>query len=78
MCPGDDDREEEIQESGGEEDCLAERFVLDDGSFRHRRDDYAGLGDWYVDEDVWPQGLHPLVDHVRSLGCGSGCGSSRR
>ena len=21
-----------------------------------------GLGDWYVDEDVWPQGLHPLVD----------------
>jgi alpha-galactosidase len=46
----------------------AERFVLDDGWFRHRRDDYAGLGDWYVDEDVWPRGLHPLVDHVRVLG----------
>ncbi|WP_327591155.1 alpha-galactosidase [Nonomuraea sp. NBC_00507] len=46
----------------------AERFVLDDGWFRHRRDDYAGLGDWYVDEDVWPQGLHPLVEHVRALG----------
>jgi alpha-galactosidase len=45
-----------------------ERFVLDDGWFRHRRDDTAGLGDWYVDEDVWPQGLHPLVDHVRDLG----------
>jgi alpha-galactosidase len=45
-----------------------ERFVLDDGWFRHRRDDTAGLGDWYVDEDVWPQGLHPLVDHVRGLG----------
>ncbi|MDP4502574.1 alpha-galactosidase [Nonomuraea turcica] len=50
----------------------AERFVLDDGWFRHRRDDYAGLGDWYVDEDVWPQGLHPLVDHVRALGLGFG------
>nr|BFE70531.1 hypothetical protein GCM10020092_038320 [Actinoplanes digitatis] len=46
----------------------AERFVLDDGWFRHRRDDRAGLGDWYVDEAVWPKGLHPLVDHVRGLG----------
>lgn len=45
-----------------------ERYVLDDGWFRHRRDDHAGLGDWYVDEDVWPDGLTPLVDHVRSLG----------
>jgi len=45
-----------------------ERFVLDDGWFRHRRNDRAGLGDWYVDEGVWPDGLHPLVDHVRGLG----------
>jgi alpha-galactosidase len=45
-----------------------ERFVLDDGWFRHRRDDHAGLGDWYVDETVWPEGLHPLVDHVRAAG----------
>jgi alpha-galactosidase len=46
----------------------AERFVLDDGWFRGRRDDHAGLGDWTVDPEVWPQGLHPLVDHVRGLG----------
>lgn len=45
-----------------------ERFVLDDGWFRHRRDDTAGLGDWYVDETVWPDGLTPLIKHVRSLG----------
>jgi alpha-galactosidase len=45
-----------------------ERFVLDDGWFRGRRDDTAGLGDWYVDPDVWPEGLHPLVEHVRGLG----------
>ncbi|MFC7533193.1 alpha-galactosidase [Actinoplanes sp. GCM10030250] len=44
-----------------------ERFVLDDGWFRHRRHEHAGLGDWYVDETVWPKGLHPLVDHVRAL-----------
>lgn len=46
----------------------AERFVLDDGWFRGRRNDSAGLGDWYVDETIWPDGLHPLVEHVRSLG----------
>jgi alpha-galactosidase len=45
-----------------------ERFVLDDGWFRHRRDDTAGLGDWYVDEQVWPRGLHPLVNAVRGHG----------
>ncbi|WP_199421739.1 alpha-galactosidase [Actinotalea solisilvae] len=45
-----------------------ERFVLDDGWFRGRRDDSAGLGDWFVDEGVWPDGLHPLVAHVTGLG----------
>lgn len=45
-----------------------ERFVLDDGWFRGRRSDDAGLGDWTVDPVVWPDGLTPLVDHVRSLG----------
>ena len=45
-----------------------ERFVLDDGWFPARRDDTAGLGDWVVDRTVWPDGLTPLVDHVRSLG----------
>ncbi|HEX5856502.1 MAG TPA: alpha-galactosidase [Microbacterium sp.] len=45
-----------------------ERFVLDDGWFTGRRDDTAGLGDWFVDEDVWPDGLHPLIDRVRELG----------
>ncbi|WP_043617052.1 alpha-galactosidase [Nonomuraea candida] len=45
-----------------------ERFVLDDGWFLGRRDDGAGLGDWYVDPAVWPDGLHPLVKRVRALG----------
>uniref|UniRef100_A0A942T978 alpha-galactosidase n=1 Tax=Neobacillus citreus TaxID=2833578 RepID=A0A942T978_9BACI len=45
-----------------------ERYVLDDGWFRGRRHDRAGLGDWYVDEQVWPDGLGPLVDRVRALG----------
>ncbi len=45
-----------------------ERFVLDDGWFVGRRDGTRGLGDWTVDTQVWPDGLHPLVEHVRSLG----------
>ena len=46
----------------------AERFVLDDGWFGARRNDRAGLGDWYVAKDVYPDGLKPLADHVRALG----------
>lgn len=45
-----------------------ERFVLDDGWFGARRHDRAGLGDWVVSTDVWPHGLLPLADRVRSLG----------
>ena len=45
-----------------------ERFVLDDGWFLGRRDDTAGLGDWWVDEEVWPRGLGGLIDHVHGLG----------
>ena len=46
----------------------AERYVLDDGWFAGRRSDRAGLGDWEVDDGVWPGGLHRLVDHVRARG----------
>lgn len=45
-----------------------ERFVLDDGWFHGRRHDRAGLGDWWVDATVWPDGLAPLIDHVLGLG----------
>lgn len=45
----------------------AERFVLDDGWFGARRNDRAGLGDWIVSRDAYPDGLLPLAEHVRSL-----------
>ena len=45
-----------------------ERFVLDDGWFGGRRHDRAGLGDWWVSPEVWPEGLAPLADHVHGLG----------
>ena len=45
-----------------------ERFVLDDGWFGGRRHDRAGLGDWWVSPEVWPDGLGPLAEHVHGLG----------
>jgi alpha-galactosidase len=49
--------------------CIGvERFVLDDGWFHSRRDDHAGLGDWWVDPAVWPDGLRPLIDLVHGYG----------
>ncbi len=45
-----------------------ERFVLDDGWFKGRDDDHAGLGDWTVDGRKYPAGLGPLAAHVNGLG----------
>ncbi|CAO3594009.1 unnamed protein product [Absidia cylindrospora] len=44
-----------------------ELFVVDDGWFRGRTSDRAGLGDWFYDQDKFPQGLKPLADHVHSM-----------
>lgn len=49
-----------------------ERFVLDDGWFNGRRSDKAGLGDWQVDQQVYPEGLGPLIEHVTGLGMAFG------
>ncbi len=45
-----------------------DRFVMDDGWFGQRKDDHAGLGDWYVNTEKFPHGLKPLIDKVHSLG----------
>ena len=47
-------------------DIGAERFVLDDGWFRGRRDDRTSLGDWTPDTGVFPRGLGPLVERVHA------------
>jgi len=48
-----------------------ELFVLDDGWFGNahpRNNDHAGLGDWEVNKDKFPNGLQPLIDHAQSKG----------
>ncbi|WP_234439224.1 MULTISPECIES: alpha-galactosidase [Streptomyces] len=53
-------------------DLGAELFVLDDGWFRGRDDDRAGLGDWTPDPRRFPRGLRPLADEVHRLGMAFG------
>lgn len=45
-----------------------ERFVIDDGWFGQRKDDHAGLGDWYVNKQKFPNGLKPVIDRVHQRG----------
>jgi alpha-galactosidase len=45
-----------------------ERVVLDDGWFGSRRNDKAGLGDWVVSKDAWPQGLDPIIKYINDKG----------
>ncbi|MCA9928738.1 MAG: alpha-galactosidase, partial [Anaerolineales bacterium] len=49
-------------------DIGVELFCVDDGWFGGRRYDAAGLGDWVVSKDVFPNGLRPLIDEVHRLG----------
>ncbi len=41
-----------------------EMFVIDDGWFTGRTDDFAGLGDYTVDAKKFPRGLAPVVAMV--------------
>ncbi|MGF7144528.1 alpha-galactosidase [Anaerotaenia torta] len=45
-----------------------ELFVIDDGWFGERHNDRAGLGDWYVNKEKFPNGLSEIIDYVKSLG----------
>jgi len=45
-----------------------ERVVLDDGWFGSRRHDRAGLGDWVVSKDAWPNGLAPIIKYINDKG----------
>jgi alpha-galactosidase len=44
-----------------------ELFVMDDGWFKGRNSDTAGLGDWTPDPIKFPNGIGGLVQHVNDL-----------
>ena len=43
-------------------------LVVDDGWFGARRDDRAGLGDWFASPEVLPRGLAAFAEDVRAKG----------
>lgn len=45
-----------------------EIFVIDDGWFKGRLNDKAGLGDWTVDKNKFPNGLKPMIDKINAMG----------
>jgi len=45
-----------------------EMFVIDDGWFKGRIDDKAGLGDWTVDRNKFPDGLKPMIEKINAMG----------
>lgn len=45
-----------------------ELFVMDDGWFGARNHDRAGLGDWFVNKDKFPNGIDELIKNVNDLG----------
>ena len=45
-----------------------EMFVLDDGWFKNRTDDNAGLGDWIPDTEKLPNGLEGLIKKINDMG----------
>ncbi|MBR2257677.1 MAG: alpha-galactosidase [Blautia sp.] len=49
-------------------ECGVEMFVLDDGWFGARRNDYAGLGDWYPAKELLPDGIAGLSEKIEQMG----------
>ena len=45
-----------------------ELFVLDDGWFGARNDDYRGLGDWFVNLNKLPAGIKGLSEKIEDMG----------
>ena len=43
-------------------------FVLDDGWFGNRNDEFTGLGDWTPNPEKFPNGLKPVIDFTHENG----------
>ena len=50
-----------------------ELFVLDDGWFGARNDDYRGLGDWYVNLEKLPDGISGLSRKIERFTAWHNC-----
>ena len=62
------DEEKLVSIAAAAKEAGAELFVMDDGWFGHRDDDFSSLGDWVPDPKKLPAGLGRLGERVRALG----------
>ena len=60
--------DEQIKLAKKAKEIGAELFVVDDGWFGQRDGINNGLGDWYVNEEKFPDGLTPLIEEVKNMG----------
>ena len=49
-------------------DLGMELFVIDDGWFGHRDDDFRSLGDYHINQKKFPHGLKHTIDKIKDLG----------
>ena len=60
--------EHQLALAGVAKELGVEMFVIDDGWFKGRVNDRAGLGDWTVDRNKFPNGLKPMIDKINAMG----------
>lgn len=59
--------DEQIKLAKKAKEIGTELFVVDDGWFGERHGIDNGLGDWYVNEEKFPNGLNPLINEVKAM-----------
>ncbi|MBE6969712.1 MAG: alpha-galactosidase [Ruminococcaceae bacterium] len=67
-CMFDFDERKLLRLARSAKDLGCELFVLDDGWFGARNSDTAGLGDYAVNRNKLPSGLHGLAKRIKAMG----------
>lgn len=62
------DEEKLLEIAAKAKEAGIELFVLDDGWFGARNDDYRGLGDWYANLEKIPSGISGLSRKIEEMG----------
>lgn len=65
-------QEEQLKLAKRAKDIGVELFVIDDGWFKGRVNDKAGLGDWDVDKAKFPDGLNSFIEKITQMGMSFG------
>lgn len=62
------DQEEMLRFADSAAQCGMDMLVMDDGWFGQRHSDWRALGDWYPNNEKFPDGLKTFIDKVKERG----------